>query len=432
MIESSGRVDGAHASVYVVATVPAAKEIERALFANGVREAVIRTAELSQGAGVLAQVAAVPVDILILDLEAVAGNVAAVAQYRAQRDKARIILYAPDRQPGDGDVAAIVGLGIYDVATTVDEVPGLMERPSAFPAAMRWMRAVPDALRGRGDGPAIETRALYLHSPMILVWGHRRTSTVLNLAVAAARHGIDALGINLDWERPILDHWIGAEKSPGPMSLAQEMRPEYAPKMLIEKWGARWLPAGDRLENIGTPDLLESMGPRAQPLLEETLLTVYRRAAGNRPTLTLMDAGRSFEDLPTLAGLRQSSHVLLVSSGGPIRDEELAIQAGWLCRIHLAEPEKLLFVGQPGGPDQMEVEYKRPGTDRMTRFRLEAVATLPDDKDVYRVSETKRTPEALYAGAWDEVLQGVLGVAIGDERPVPTRKRGLFSGLFNR
>lgn len=283
-------------------------------------------------------------------------------------------------------------------------------------------RAVKKDAEVAPEGADRSSEYVFLAHPLILVWGYRRTSTTLNLAVAAARHGIDVVAANLDWESPTFDRWIGAEESSGPMTLAHEMEPSVALRMLVEKWGVRWLPAGQRLDNIGTPDLTVAMGQGANAMLDDVIAAVYRRPTGNRPALTLMDAGRSFEELATLAGFRQASQVLLVSSGDPVRDAELALQVGWLCQIHLAAPENLIFLGQPGGPNALEVRFKDSMTGRQVRANLVAAAELPEDKGAYQESARKRQPEALVPGAWDVVLEAVVGTQMAGRHGKPRRR----------
>lgn len=267
------------------------------------------------------------------------------------------------------------------------------------PTESRQSRDIPQ----RGGG----TRFVAHRS--ILVWGSRRTSTVVNIAVAAARLNFDAVGINLDWEWPILDRWIGdPEDNPGPMSMAQEMDPRFALRMLVSRWDARWLPAGKRMDNSGAPDLLETMGKqRAQAMLEDTITVVYRRPTGTRPALTVMDAGRSFAELATLAGLEQASHVLLVSTGDTIADDELALQAGWLCRHKITSPDKLIFLSTQG-TSRLDVRYKDVISGRKERVTLISAAELPEDLARYQMSTAKREPEALTPGPWDDVLRAVV------------------------
>ncbi|MFZ5900386.1 MAG: hypothetical protein ACOYVI_03415, partial [Bacillota bacterium] len=105
---------------------------------------------------------------------------------------------------------------------------------------------------------------------VLTVWnpsGTFKTWTALNLAVAAARSGYDVALVNLDLVCPELDVWFGIKQSTlerrkenlthgvGLITFGETLPVELVPKMLREyAWGIKYLPAGNKLGNIGTPD----------------------------------------------------------------------------------------------------------------------------------------------------------------------------------
>lgn len=123
----------------------------------------------------LAAAAQTHADTLLIDTDA--GPPAALVQgmrhYRTARARVRVILLAPDREPGDPLVSALVALGVYDIVTATessDLEPALastLERTQATyadaarwhapasplqPAARREAAGAPDRWRVMGPG----------------------------------------------------------------------------------------------------------------------------------------------------------------------------------------------------------------------------------------------------------------------------------------
>ena len=139
----------------------------------------------SQGIkGVLNSAARVASDVLILDLDIGSGSDISVAlqSFRIARPHTRIIILAPDREPGDVVVSSLVGLGIYDIVSG--------------PKDSDWGKLVRDALSSQ---PATYAQAARWHTGQFLnnsvhakeqVIIEERPAGVVTIAVAGIAHGI--------------------------------------------------------------------------------------------------------------------------------------------------------------------------------------------------------------------------------------------------
>jgi len=133
---------------------------------------------------VLNSAARVASDILILDLDIGSGRdiVAALQSFRIARPHTRIILLAPDKEPGDVIVSSLVGLGIYDIISG--------------PKDSDWGKLVKDALSSQ---PATYAQAARWHTGQFLnnsvsakehVIIEERPAGVVTIAVAGIAHGL--------------------------------------------------------------------------------------------------------------------------------------------------------------------------------------------------------------------------------------------------
>jgi len=122
-------------------------------------------------------------DVLILDLDIGVGRdiAAALQSFRIARPHTRIIILAPDREPGDVTVSSLVGLGIYDIISG--------------PKDSDWGELVKNALTGR---PATYAQAARWHTGQFLdaisakgrVIIEERPAGVVTIAVAGIAHGL--------------------------------------------------------------------------------------------------------------------------------------------------------------------------------------------------------------------------------------------------
>lgn len=183
---------------------------------------------------------------------------------------------------------------------------------------------------------------------IITVWspfGYFKSITALNLAIASK-----AALINFDLVCPELDIWFGirqtgiqeaTEKDAGILTMGESMSPELVPKILREiKWGIRYLPAGNKLGNIGTPDFSDvSVG-----LFKE----IIKKASHEARTL-IVDAGRDFEYPSTFAALSEADIILIPMLGLPQEADIISQQLTELKRVKVEKPTiELLYVTEDG------------------------------------------------------------------------------------
>ncbi|ABO49472.1 hypothetical protein Dred_0936 [Desulforamulus reducens MI-1] len=179
---------------------------------------------------------------------------------------------------------------------------------------------------------------------LISVWnplGTIKSFTALNLAIASKNSGL----INFDLTCPELDFWFGIkqtkiqeanEKDAGILTMGESMNPELVPKMLREmKWGVRYLPAGNKIGNIGTPNYTDGM-----KLFKE----IIQKAKEEVPIL-IIDAGRNFEHPATFAALSESDIILVPIFGTPQELGIISQQLTELKRVYVEKPTiELLYV----------------------------------------------------------------------------------------
>lgn len=175
---------------------------------------------------------------------------------------------------------------------------------------------------------------------VIAVWspgGHFKSYTALNLAF----YGKSAL-LNFDFTCPELDVWFGirqtgvkdgVERDAGIMTLGENMNPELVPRMLrvIKKWGIRYLPAGSKLGNIGTPDFGENAA--------KLFLDIIDKARGESSNgSVVIDAGRDMELPATFAALSGADIIVIPLAGVPQEAEVVSWQLGELARVGIEKP----------------------------------------------------------------------------------------------
>ena len=288
--------------------------------------------------------AAINNEALFIDLDAVddAALIDALHTYRVQRPETRIIVYAPGRCPGDLVLAQLVALGIYDLVTP-DEAPAedlggiivqALDAPAGtYASASRFA----NTFAGQTNAPAGKTSpgivlprislrsgreskqvVRYMPHQLIAVWsptGFAKSFVAFNLAALAAAKGFDVALVNYDFQCPELDVYFGVKQTGlsdqagmGVMTFGEDMRPELVDRFVIDRWGIKYLPAGTKLGQIGTPDIDSEK-------LELALRNIYQRDTKGRPALTIVDAGRCYEYAPTMASLKLASVVLVPSDG---------------------------------------------------------------------------------------------------------------------
>jgi hypothetical protein len=249
--------------------------------------------------------------------------------------------------------------------------------------------------------PPEKSNMYYMPHQLIAVWspdGWCKSFTAFNLAALAAAKGFDTALVNYDLLCPELDIWFGVKQTGltdrgcddqnnmGVMTF-EGFRPELMLRFLkMRAYGIQYLPAGNKLGNIGTPH-----GVPLEPL-EQTLKAVYNRNTKGKPAITIVDAGRPFEDAPTLAALRQAAIVLIPTDGSPASAE--------IAKQQIEELHRLGY-----NPRFIEVLFATPG--RKAVHICQERCSVAFDWNTYLVDRAAMKPQCLRVDgrrAWEVVL----------------------------
>lgn len=247
----------------------------------------------------------------------------------------------------------------------------------------------------------------YVSHPLIAVWnptGSYKSVTSLNLAVAAARTGLDTVLVEMDLSCPILDIWMGIQQTSiedfkvnsdqgiGILTLGENIKPEHVSRLLQKTpWGVSYLPAGNKLGNIGTPDLtVEQMA--------QIINTLYHRDVKGKPAATVLDLGTSYEYPQTIAALRQATVVLIPLDGS--QQESIMAQ------------QQLSELARGGiSPKSFELIWHMAGVNKpkpVCNLQL----TIPVDLYGYMKASVDRKPYCLISSegqkVWGRVLQEIM------------------------
>ncbi len=249
--------------------------------------------------------------------------------------------------------------------------------------------------------PPEKSNIYYMPHQLVAVWspdGWCKSFTAINLAALAAARGFDTALVNYDLLCPELDIWFGIKQTGltdrgcddqsnmGVMTF-EGFRPELMLRFLkMRAYGIQYLPAGNKLGNIGTPHDIP-----LEPL-EQTLKVVYNRNTKGKPAITIVDAGRPFEDAPTLAALRQAAIVLIPADGSPA--------SAAIARQQIEELRRLGY-----NPRFIEVLLATPG--RKTVHICQERCSVAFDWNTYLVDRAAMKPQCLRVDgrrAWEAVL----------------------------
>ncbi|MGI9951365.1 hypothetical protein V3F56_03300 [Moorellaceae bacterium AZ2] len=164
--------------------------------------------------------------------------------------------------------------------------------------------------------------------------------TALNLAVAAGRMGYDVALLNFNLANPETDFWFGVRQTEpakcrledaGIMTFGTSMTPELAVKMLEKRgktWGVWYLPAGNKLGNIGTPDF----SSEHVELFQEIIHAAHGREVKGAK-FTVVEAGAWFEQPPVMAALAACPVVVVPLMGEPQEKTVLDMYLEELARL---------------------------------------------------------------------------------------------------
>jgi MinD-like ATPase involved in chromosome partitioning or flagellar assembly len=269
--------------------------------------------------------------------------------------------------------------------------------------------AMPDCLtfRTRKTEPE-KGNICYMPHRLIAVWspdGWAKSYTALNLAALAANKGFDTALINFDLLCPELDIWFGVRQtgigefegnSAGVMTFGDGYETKKMSSFLKKRsWGIQYLPAGNKLGNICAPDF-------EMDAMEHALKIIYQRNTGSKPAITVVDAGRSYESVPTMAALRQAAIVLVPTDGSPVIAEIAKQQIEGLRRL--------------GNSSRfIEVLFTTPGR-KVTHICHERCSVMFDWND-YLIDRAAMKPACLRVDgrrAWDGVLNRLAPTGSGN------------------
>lgn len=361
----------------------------------------------------------------------------------------RVILVAPR---DDNIVPYAAALGIYDLLTLPlnnEDLINAIENPGTNFNAAEWVKgvdykikpsaSVPDESEGdkafkpakqekppKPAKPKTESRpgiikqlldqlssrsnkkeqVVFVSHPLVVVWnptGHHKSVTALNLAVAASRSGFNTGLAEFDLFCPLLDVWFeipqtGVEESgvdgAGIMTFGGSLQPNnHIPKMLKKsKWGVYYLPAGNKLGNIGTPEI-------SMEQFEQVIRAIYQRNVNGQPAVTIINAGNSFEYPPTITALRQASVVVIPVDGSPQETKLLKQQLKELERVDVK-------------PRTIELLWDLSGTHKAKQACNHRL-NIPADPEHYLKSAISGKPYCLIGGTmdiWEQVVKRIMTV----------------------
>lgn len=272
--------------------------------------------------------------------------------------------------------------------------------------AARQARAVPAVREGErppaetADSIPIQAAARRL---TVAVWnpsGAFKTWTALNLAVAAARQGYDVALVNMDLVCPELDPWFGVEQSGferreselvkhvGIVTFGEDLPVNLVSRMLRERaWGVKYLPAGHKLDNVGTPDFaLETM---------EGVVEAVARRPGNAPALLTVLTTASCFELPCAYAALKKADVIAVPTTDAAQER----------RVTGRQIEELRRVGVDAGIVEVLWTLTGRGVKEPAWPGTRRVVVERDDAG-YLAAAAQGKPYVLVEGssAWNEVL----------------------------
>ncbi|MGI9862929.1 hypothetical protein SDD30_16245 [Moorella naiadis] len=157
--------------------------------------------------------------------------------------------------------------------------------------------------------------------------------TAFNLAVAAAKYNLDVLDVallNFNVAAPETDYWFGVRQDrtscrledAGLATLADAFSPDFVTRVLELKrdWGVKYLPVGNKLINIGTPDF-----PPGEIKLFEDIIQKAAAREARRKKITIVEAGSWFEHPPAYAAL-QNCDLIVIPFSGSLQEAALVEQ----------------------------------------------------------------------------------------------------------
>ena len=195
-----------------------------------------------------------------------------------------------------------------------------------------------------------KTTSVQPENTIITVWnptGYMKSFTALNLAAAHK-----AILLNFDFTCPELDYWFNIKQTgledarpedAGILTLGDTFTTDIIPKLLKMKWGVKYLPVGNKLGNIGTPDFTQDINKSKDLFVR--VIEKARKFLG----IIIIDAGRDFELPPVSAALFNANLIIVPVQGYPAEMELVKQQLDELKRAGLEVPVKMLYINGAGG-----------------------------------------------------------------------------------
>ncbi|MCL6522696.1 MAG: hypothetical protein K6U79_10065 [Firmicutes bacterium] len=293
----------------------------------------LEVVERGGGGPAVEAAARVPSDTLVVDADALPG-IGPLVTYRLARPQSRAIVLAPGRSPGDGLLASVAALGIYDIVTDLEELSAVLARPPATLAqAIRWI----DPSQEPGAQAATATRIevvdrlvpLGARSQLIAVGGIAPGVGTTTVAAAIAGALARRWGVYLVEASQVPSAALGAAE-PG----------EWVPRLAVVPGALVSVAEG---EEAGKP-LPYARPPEAW----ERVMEVLR--ARDRPyvvaDLGTVDVG--VDELWRLAS-RHADLTVLVGPGEPARFAWW-LAWRWRARRHRALPSTVVLTGSGVSP----------------------------------------------------------------------------------
>lgn len=169
-------------SIHAIVVRDHAEEVATILAARG-ESRPAEVVETGEGSLHVAAAARVPLDVLLVDVDAGPDLGPAIRNYRAKRSEARTILLAIGRSPGDPEVANVAREGfVVDIVADVADLAYALDHPAKFAEAARWLAPREDAEPESGGKPIVRERIVERRVPM--------SAKPTVIAVAGLTHGV--------------------------------------------------------------------------------------------------------------------------------------------------------------------------------------------------------------------------------------------------
>jgi cellulose biosynthesis protein BcsQ len=282
----------------------------------------------------LAALSRAPSDVVLAHYDLLTGNEDDLRRYRVARPTVRIVVAHPEAlQPGDPLMAALVGLGIYDLVAETTPLNEVLWRPRTYADAARW-HAGPAEQSMRTGGEVIAERTISRRRPsrLLIVWfspagGVGKSTGAVYVGTWIAASGLPVCLLELDEDKPGLVRWFGLEPPQrGLDDLPEELFDGGGP--LREALRAITVRPGRNLALVPARGLLGGLQIKTKDHVSALLDTLLAEHA-----VVVADCPVRFKDAAVFYTLRRADHILLVADQNKVVLDALV--------RHLADSEAL-------------------------------------------------------------------------------------------